>query len=299
MGRWYASLRLEGEGGKDTYTKRDGSTGTAGKGALMEEEVAFTLAATQDMTLVDGYIVRRLTPLEAERLQGFPTSVRLDVENMTSDELIACALANGDIICDFDTGKVYGTRGRGGVKLDTPRELGFKHPSGYIHVNLSANGAKKQVRVHRIVYIAAHGGIPSGMVVDHINGIKDDNRLCNLQLLTPEDNSRKAKDDGAYSVNSDPNTNKRMIPYEIRSEIMHLYSEHGMTYRELAEKYGCSKSTIGNIVHEDGWTDIPWKGQEHAPDTPRYKALGNSMAVPVMRWLFERIEMVDDLMGDA
>lgn len=48
-----------------------------------------------------------------------------------------------------------------------------------------------------------------------------------------------------------------------------------------------------------GWTDIPWKGQEHAPDTPRYKALGNSMAVPVMRWLFERIEMVDDLMGDA
>ena len=49
----------------------------------------------------------------------------------------------------------------------------------------------------------------------------------------------------------------------------------------------------------DGWTDIPWKGQEHAPDTPRYRALGNSMAVPVMRWLFERMEMVDDLMGDA
>lgn len=30
------------------------------------------------------------------------------------------------------------------------------------------------------------------------------------------------------------------------------------------------------------------------PDGPRYKAIGNSMAVPVMRWIFERIEAVDN-----
>jgi len=35
----------------------------------------------------------------------------------------------------------------------------------------------------------------------------------------------------------------------------------------------------------DGYTAIPG-----AKDTPRYKALGNSMAVPVMRWILERIE---------
>lgn len=39
----------------------------------------------------------------------------------------------------------------------------------------------------------------------------------------------------------------------------------------------------------DGWTDIPYKGKEHAPDTPRYKALGNSMAVPCMHWIGKRI----------
>jgi DNA (cytosine-5)-methyltransferase 1 len=39
----------------------------------------------------------------------------------------------------------------------------------------------------------------------------------------------------------------------------------------------------------DGWTDIPWHGKESSPDGPRYKALGNSMAVPVMRWIGERI----------
>ena len=33
------------------------------------------------------------------------------------------------------------------------------------------------------------------------------------------------------------------------------------------------------------------------PDTPRYKALGNSMAVPCMRWIGERIQMVDEILG--
>lgn len=45
----------------------------------------------------------------------------------------------------------------------------------------------------------------------------------------------------------------------------------------------------------DDYTAIPWrgKGPEHCPDGPRYKALGNSMAVPVMRWIGERIAAVD------
>lgn len=47
----------------------------------------------------------------------------------------------------------------------------------------------------------------------------------------------------------------------------------------------------------DGHTLIAWKGKpaEECPDSPRYKAIGNSMAVPVMRWLGERIEAVDRL----
>ena len=41
----------------------------------------------------------------------------------------------------------------------------------------------------------------------------------------------------------------------------------------------------------DGYTAIPWKKKDanECPDGPRYKALGNSMAVPVMRWIGERI----------
>ena len=42
----------------------------------------------------------------------------------------------------------------------------------------------------------------------------------------------------------------------------------------------------------DGYTNIPWRKKPEAPDGPRYKALGNSMAVPCMRWIGERIQAV-------
>ncbi len=45
----------------------------------------------------------------------------------------------------------------------------------------------------------------------------------------------------------------------------------------------------------DDYTAIPWRGKPAAecPDGPRYKTLGNSMAVPVVRWIGRRIAMVD------
>ena len=45
----------------------------------------------------------------------------------------------------------------------------------------------------------------------------------------------------------------------------------------------------------DDWTKIPYRGKpaEECPDGPRYKAIGNSMAVPVMRWIGERIAMAE------
>lgn len=42
----------------------------------------------------------------------------------------------------------------------------------------------------------------------------------------------------------------------------------------------------------DDWTLIDWKGKK-SPDSRRYKAIGNSMCVPVMRWIGERIEAVE------
>ena len=45
----------------------------------------------------------------------------------------------------------------------------------------------------------------------------------------------------------------------------------------------------------DDYTAIPWKNKtaDECPDGPRYKALGNSMAVNCMEWIGERISIVD------
>jgi DNA (cytosine-5)-methyltransferase 1 len=42
----------------------------------------------------------------------------------------------------------------------------------------------------------------------------------------------------------------------------------------------------------DNYTQIPWRKKEAdvCPDGPRYKAMGNSMAVPVMKWIGQRIQ---------
>ena len=50
----------------------------------------------------------------------------------------------------------------------------------------------------------------------------------------------------------------------------------------------------------DDYTLVAWRGKptEECPDSPRYRAIGNSMAVPVMKWIGERIELVDSIVAD-
>jgi DNA (cytosine-5)-methyltransferase 1 len=48
----------------------------------------------------------------------------------------------------------------------------------------------------------------------------------------------------------------------------------------------------------DNWTAIQYRGKP-AADGPRYRAIGNSMAVPVMRWIGERIDFVGALIEES
>ena len=53
------------------------------------------------------------------------------------------------------------------------------------------------------------------------------------------------------------------------------------------------------LTVETPYTAIPWrkKPASECPDGPRYKALGNSWAVPNVRWIGERIQSIDALHG--
>ena len=61
--------------------------------------------------------------------------------------------------------------------------------NGYLMFFLSKEGKQKGFTIHRLVYKAFVGEIPDGMQVNHINEIKSDNRLENLNLMTPKENT--------------------------------------------------------------------------------------------------------------
>lgn len=60
---------------------------------------------------------------------------------------------------------------------------------GYYQVGLCKNSKVRFYLVHRLVWIAFNGQIPESMQVNHINEIKSDNRLLNLNLMTAKENS--------------------------------------------------------------------------------------------------------------
>ena len=72
-------------------------------------------------------------------------------------------------------------------------------PSGIVHENvgsLRSNGYLqirvdgKMIKVHRLIYSSINGPIPDGFEIDHINGIRTDNRISNLRCVTRQENQQ-------------------------------------------------------------------------------------------------------------
>lgn len=92
-------------------------------------------------------------------------------------------------VCDESTGLLYWREDR----FKGPRagaKAGGKSTSGYLTITLR----ERQYQAHRVVWLMKYGRWPSGQI-DHINGVKDDNRIENLRDVdasTNAENQRKA-----------------------------------------------------------------------------------------------------------
>lgn len=64
----------------------------------------------------------------------------------------------------------------------------FRNTDGYLLVRLFRDGIGKNERVNRLVARAFLGEPQSGQQVNHINGDRRDNRLVNLEWVTPTEN---------------------------------------------------------------------------------------------------------------
>jgi len=88
-----------------------------------------------------------------------------------------------------DDGKIFSLRKKSGIW----RELKPKKTNdGYQLFDCCLNGKPKGILVHRAVWEAFNGKIPAGLEINHINCVRDDNRLVNLELVTRLQNNRYA-----------------------------------------------------------------------------------------------------------
>ena len=90
---------------------------------------------------------------------------------------------------------------------------GQKHKSGYLVCMVRKHGqnGQKHYFVHRFAYECFNGLIPDGKVIDHVNNIKDDNRLCNLQLMSQQENCKKSAKRRDYTFVAKNHQNKKCV----------------------------------------------------------------------------------------
>lgn len=93
---------------------------------------------------------------------------------------------------------------------------GWARDSGHICVQIEIDGRRKHLQAHRVIWQIVYGGIPD--VIDHIDGNRANNRICNLRSATYSinaQNQRKAQTrskTGLLGVT----TNKKGVGYSAR-----------------------------------------------------------------------------------
>ena len=143
----------------------------------------------------------------------------------------------------------------------------FVKDDGYVATTLG-DGKQSYKYVHRLVAEAFIKNKHDKPQVNHINGIKGDNRAENLEWVTPAENIRHAIDTGLlkykkkekeiknskYSLGEEVNGSK-LTPEEV-IEIRVLWELREFKQVELAEKFGVDNSTINDIIRRKRWKHI-------------------------------------------
>ena len=119
---------------------------------------------------------------------------------------------------------------------------------GYLQVRVMIGGKRYHALAHRLVWQRFMGNIPRGMTINHKNGLKDDNRPGNLELVTPSENTKHAHRTGLRDQHGSKNPAAKLTDNEV-AQIRNAYAASGITMAALGDRFGISFQTISKIVH--------------------------------------------------
>lgn len=104
---------------------------------------------------------------------------------------------------------------------------------------------------HRVVWQAFRGPIPEGVTVNHINGIKNDNRLDNLELASHAEQF-------AHAIRAGLRPPPKLSIQDAR-DIRAIYADLHWSAEEIAKLYDISPSMVRQLVNRPPWSRLSAK----------------------------------------
>lgn len=144
----------------------------------------------------------------------------------------------------------------GKILASPPTKWGYKSPV------LSACGRRRRIVVHVEVALAFLGPRPAGMQINHINGVKADNRAANLEYVTRKENRDHAVRLGLLNISGDAHWTRRHPERLLRGEAhpnhvvtdemrrgMRAMRANGEAFHTIAARFGVGVRTAWRHAH--------------------------------------------------
>ena len=147
-------------------------------------------------------------------------------------------------------------KNRNGSGKQTGRYLkSQKCKKGYLRFSLSKNRVRKNLSAHRLVAIAFIPNYENKPQVNHINGIKNDNRVENLEWCNNSENQIHAIKKGLVKHNKcEKHHNSKLSNKEVKE--VRILSKKGITNKKLAEDFNVSQTAMSYILRNKTYINI-------------------------------------------
>jgi hypothetical protein len=126
-----------------------------------------------------------------------------------------------------------------------------KDEKGYLKANLLINGKAVRCRIHRLVAMAFIPNTENKEQVNHINGVKDDNRVENLEWATNLENIRHAYKNNLIDRSGVKNSHAKLS----ESQVIEIRNSQ-LSYSELATQYNVNRPCIYKIKKGITWSHL-------------------------------------------